>query len=105
MTTGFEQLEPLLPHIAVLCRRYGVEKLDLFGSATSPRFDTNRSDFDFIVSFSLEARSQAFDNFFGLREDLKELLGREVDLLTDQQIRNPYLRREIDENRRALYAA
>lgn len=35
---------PHLPEIASLCKRFGVRKLDLFGSATTGRFDPAHSD-------------------------------------------------------------
>src|SRR5258706_297163 len=41
--------------IADLCRKYGVTRLELFGSAMEPaRFDPSTSDFDFLVDFADE---------------------------------------------------
>ena len=37
--------------LADLCRRFGVVRLDLFGSATGPEFDPAASDLDFIVEY------------------------------------------------------
>jgi predicted nucleotidyltransferase len=37
--------------IAALCERYGVKRLDLFGSAAGEEFDPEASDLDFVVSF------------------------------------------------------
>ena len=34
-----------------LCRQFGVQSLDVFGSATGDAFDPHRSDIDFIVDF------------------------------------------------------
>ena len=44
-------VEAKKPEIIALCRRFGVVKLDLFGSATGPNWDPDRSDFDFVVDF------------------------------------------------------
>ncbi len=87
------------------CRRNGVARLDIFGSAVAGGFNDATSDFDFLVSFKDEERSKAFDNYFGLRERLEEILGRPVDLVTAASLRNPYLKREIDKQRQSLYAA
>jgi predicted nucleotidyltransferase len=38
--------------LAELCHRYGVERLYLFGSGATGRFDTHRSDLDFLVCFA-----------------------------------------------------
>ncbi len=37
--------------VAALCERYGVKRLDLFGSAAGDGFDPEASDLDFVVSF------------------------------------------------------
>lgn len=98
--------QPLIDHrddIARLCRAFGVERLEVFGSAADGRFDPARSDFDFIVSFSPDGRENIAHNFFGLIDALEALLGRHVDLLSDYPIRNPYLRKSVDASRRDLY--
>ena len=44
-----------LQPIATLCQTYGVQKLEVFGSATTDAFDLERSDIDFIVTFADES--------------------------------------------------
>jgi predicted nucleotidyltransferase len=75
--------------IAALCRRYGVRKLELFGSAASGSFDASTSDIDFFYEFDADPTSLS-DRFFGLMEDLERLLGRKVDLVSSRDARNPY---------------
>ncbi len=97
---------PLLEHreaIAHLCQTFGVQKLEVFGSAADGRFDAGRSDIDLIVTFDHEAPSSIADRYFGLADALEQLLGRRVDLLTSQPIRNPYFRDAADASRRELY--
>ena len=91
--------------IGELCRRHGVARLDLFGSAARGDFNAASSDFDFLVAFRPEARPRAFDNYFGLKEGLAAVLGRSIDLLTAASLRNPYLSREIEANRQVVYGA
>lgn len=79
-------VEDRLMEVAVLCRSYGVERLDLFGSASfvsgaGDGFDPNRSDLDFVVSFERRDPPDLFRRYFGLEEDLETLFGREVDLV------------------------
>jgi hypothetical protein len=98
--------QPLVDHhedIARLCREHGVERLEVFGSAADGRFDPQRSDFDFIVTFSPEAQASVASHYFGLADALERLLGRRVDLMTDLPIRNPYLRRTVEATRREIY--
>lgn len=87
--------------IPTLCRSFHVRRLDLFGSAVDGRFDPLRSDFDFLVAFEEELLDSAYANaYFGLRDALTELFGREVDLLTEAAMENPYLRRQVEARRR-----
>lgn len=98
--------QPLLDRcqaIGELCRDYGVDRLEVFGSAATGRFDPARSDFDFIVTFADDAGRTVADRYFGLAEALETLLNHRVDLLTNRPIRNPYLRRAVDASRRDLY--
>lgn len=89
--------------IARLCCAHGVDRLEVFGSAADGRFDPIRSDFDFIVTFSPEVQGSIARHYLGLAEALEHLLGRRVDLLTNQPIRNPFLRKAVDSSRRDLY--
>ena len=94
-----------LPQIVALCRRYHVRRLDLFGSATGDRFDPGRSDVDFVLEYLPEAKEFYPDVYFGLKEDLEALLGRHVNLVMINAVRNPYFREELEETRVQLYAA
>lgn len=101
--TGAEKaniIDANLPALAELCRRLGVSRLDLFGSAAAGRFDSARSDLDFLVEFRPEMRGKAY---FALREALELLFQCKVDLLTEAALDNPYLRRRIETERRRLF--
>lgn len=98
--------QPLIDHhdaIVQLCRAHGVERLEVFGSAAGGRFDPARSDLDFIVTFSPQARAEIERHYFAFAESLERLFQRPVDLMTDQPIRNPYLRKAVDASRRDVY--
>lgn len=95
-----------LAALPALCRRFGVRRLDLFGSAATGRHDPNRSDLDFLASFDDLLPPGAYaDAWFGFRAELERLFGRPVDLLTDAALENPYLRRRIEAERRPLFPA
>lgn len=88
-----------------ICERYGVSMLDLFGSAVGEDFDPEGSDLDFLVSFESRTPSSLFDRYFGLKKELEELFGRDVDLVMEGAIRNPYFAESVSESRTTLYAA
>lgn len=91
--------------LAEICERHGVARLDLFGSATGEDFDPEVSDLDFVVSFASREPSRLFDRYFGLKEDLEILFGREVDLLMEGAMKNPHFIRSVAESRTLVYAA
>ncbi len=90
--------------LAELCRRYGVERLFVFGSAVLGRFDPQHSDLDFLVRFSDRAPTGEYaDRYLGFADALEDLFGRPVDLVTEESIRNPFFRREVEATRQLLY--
>lgn len=97
-------LDSHLGEIPALCRRYGVSRLELFGSATADAFDPQRSDLDFLVEFDADS-SRLFDRYFGLKESLEALCGRRVDLVTVGSLRNPYFIEAVNKSRQLVYAA
>ena len=88
-----------------ICRRYRVRRLELFGSATDNRFNTDHSDVDFLVEFEPLAEGEHADAYFGLLESLETLLARRIDLVMIGAIRNPYFLEAIESTRTPLYAA
>src|SRR5438045_6389372 len=90
--------------INALCRRYGVLRLDVFGSAARGEdFDPTRSDVDLLVEFDRARTRPSFSAFFDLRERLAKMLGRSVDLVMAGAIRNPYVQADIERSRETLY--
>ncbi len=93
--------------IATLCRRHGVRRLEVFGSAArGADFDPATSDADFLVEFEPGGDLSPLDRLFGLAEDLEALLGRPVDLAERQAIeasRNYIRRAHILAGAEAIY--
>ena len=93
--------------LAALCRRYGVSRLEVFGSAARGLdFDPKRSDFDFLVEFEQRSDLPPLQQFFGLAEALEQLLGRPVDLVERKAVeasRNYIRRRAILRQAETVY--
>ncbi len=94
--------------VADLCRRFGVARLEVFGSAARGiDFDPARSDADFLVTFSPGAQG-ALARLMEFETALEVLLGRPVDLLERRAVeasRNYLRRRRILAEAEAVYAA
>jgi predicted nucleotidyltransferase len=91
--------------LADLCRRFHVQRLDLFGSATTGRFDPATSDLDFLVEYEPMAPELLVDSYFGLLEALEVLFQRSVDLVSALAIRNPYFAESVEATRQPVYVA
>lgn len=90
--------------LARLCRKYGVRKLSLFGSAARKEMKS-ASDVDLLVEFAPESRASLFD-FPAMQRDFSELFGhRRVDLVPPEVLKNPYRRKAILPDLRVLYEA
>jgi predicted nucleotidyltransferase len=88
--------------ISDLCKRHKVRQMFVFGSVLTNRFRMN-SDIDFIVDFQGVDLYDYADNHFDFKNSLEHLLEREVDLLEDKAIKNPFLRQTIDSSKKLIY--
>ncbi len=89
--------------ITEFCRRWRVKELAIFGSALGDDFRPD-SDVDVLVVFQDDAKWNLFDHLKA-EEELKQIFGREVDLVEKKAIRNPFRRQHILSNNEVIYAA
>lgn len=90
--------------LGALCRAHGVSRLQIFGSALTDGFEADRSDVDLLVEFAQSAED-AFEAYFGLKEDLEVFFKRPVDLIMARSMTNPYFARSASDSAHDLYAA
>lgn len=88
--------------ISAICEKHKVGKLFVFGSILTDRFNED-SDVDMVVDFDKVTLEDYADNYFDFKFSLEDIFGREVDLLEDKAIRNPVLRRNIDNSKVLIY--
>ena len=91
--------------VAALCRKYGVRRLELFGSAARNDPASPPRDVDFLVEFGPMPSGAYADAYFGLQEELERLFDRPVELVVASAVRNPYFREALERSRVPLYAA
>ena len=71
----------------------------IFGSFARGE-ETPQSDVDILVT--LDPNKSVGMEFFGMYEELKELLGRNVDLVTDHSLA-PFARESVERDRKLVY--
>lgn len=90
--------------LAELCRKYGVRKLSLFGSAARGDM-TPESDVDLMVEFEPGSRTSLWD-FPAMQQAFSALFGdRPVDLVPPDVLKNPFRRKAIEPELRVIYEA
>ncbi|MGE0410279.1 MAG: nucleotidyltransferase family protein [Amphiplicatus sp.] len=92
-----------------ICRRRGVVRLEIFGSAArGDDFDAEKSDADFLAAFKPDAGKPWMGEYMDLQTELESLPGRKVDLISlsgFKEMRNRFRRRSIEEDRELFYEA
>lgn len=86
------------------CKQYGVERLRVFGSVLTDRFDPQRSDVDFLVTFQ-PGRENLFHDYFDLKFELERIVGHDVDLVMERSVKNPFFRTSAMATAQDLFAA
>ena len=92
--------------ITEYCLKWQITEFSLFGSVLRQDFGPD-SDVDVLVRFAPDARHSLFD-MVRMRDELKEILGREVDLVSRRGIeasRNHLRRKAILESAEVVYGA
>jgi predicted nucleotidyltransferase len=89
--------------IADFYQRWKVVEFSLFGSVVGEDFQPD-SDVDVLVNFAPEARWSLFD-LVSMQDELKEIFGREVDLVEREGLVNPFRRHAILSSRKVIYEA
>lgn len=86
-----------------ICKKYRVSKLYAFGSVLSERFNEKSSDIDLVVELEPMKPLVKGETIMKLWGAFETLFRKKVDLLTDQPIRNPYLRKNVENTKRLIY--
>ena len=87
------------------CKYFNVVRLDIFGSALREDFEPDHSDIDFLVDFGPMPPFDKPDTYFGLLNELRTILGTEVDLVMVGALKNRYIREDVNRTKQQLYAA
>ncbi len=98
-----KSIEILLPQINLLFRKHKIKNAYIFGSAVNGKFNSD-SDVDFLVNLQDNIDPvEAGENLWLLEDELKLLLKRNVDLITERSLRNPYFILEINNTKQFIY--
>ena len=88
--------------VSQFCKQHQVENMYVFGSVLTKDF-SSASDIDFLVNFGNVEEKNYFDNYIALKMCLEHFFNCSVDLVEEQTVKNPVLRRTIDRNKKLIY--
>ena len=97
------KLELPKERIEAFCRKWRVKEFSLFGSALRDDFRPD-SDVDVLVELQPDHGLDLYD-WVDMIDELRQMFGREVDLVEKTAIANPFRRHEILRNHEVIYAA
>ena len=97
-------LEQHRDSLGQLCRSAGIKRLAAFGSVVRSDFRAD-SDVDLLVEFSDVDSPGYADRFMEFANAAEKILGRKVDLLTTTSLRNPYLKKRVEQEALEIHAA
>ncbi len=97
-------IESKMTELRALCEKYHVARLELFGSATTDEWDSQRSDLDFLVTFATPPVGMlGFDQYMELWFGLQDLFDRKIDLVEESAMTNPYFIASVNRYRVPVY--
>jgi len=91
-----------LKSIQHILHKHNVKRAFVFGSACTENFNDN-SDIDIIVAFQKRYFDNYVDNYLSLESELSKLLQREIDIVSEETIQNPYFIQSINQNKTPIY--
>ena len=95
--------QPYMQDVVQILKAHKVKGAYLFGSVLTPRFNDD-SDVDFLVSYEPFDDPVAFgDNIWDLHFALEDRLHRDVDLINEDNLKNPYFIQELNETKYRIY--
>jgi predicted nucleotidyltransferase len=95
-------VEDKLPELVDICRRHGIVRLELFGSAARDDFQPATSDLDLVATFDDASSEGGIKPYLNVLCELENLFGCQVDLLEANAITNPFLLEAIEQDRIVL---
>jgi len=97
-----KELKEHIEQIKQLCNKHEVRSLFAFGSVVSDQLKAE-SDIDLIVDIDNNDPILYTDNYFALKFELEDILKRPIDLLEAKALKNPFLKKQIDNTKVLVY--
>lgn len=98
-----ESIKAKLTEFLALCKSHNVKNIYAFGSAVTEKFNEETSDIDLLIEIDSDDPIVRGENLMSIWDKLEDFFQRKVDLLTSSSIKNPILRKSIDDTKILIY--
>lgn len=90
--------------LAQIFKSHKVQRAYVFGSAINDNFN-DESDLDFLIKFEDDIQDPLEKGrlWWNLHDSLRNLFSREIDLVTENSLNNPYFIEELDKTKLLIY--
>lgn len=99
----FEEIAKNLEDFNSLCSSHKIKYLYAFGSSVNGNFNSEKSDIDLLIEFSEIDPIEKGETILSIWDSFERFFNRKVDLLTENSIKNPFLRKSIDKTKVLIY--
>ncbi len=91
--------------IKEICRKMQLQSLYLFGSGSTKKNHTIKSDLDFIFKFKKDENGLPISgyDYFDLMFDLENITGKKIDLVAEEKIKNKYFLARVNQEKIKIY--
>ena len=101
----FKDLVKYKKQIDAIFATHKIEKAYIFGSAATDQLRKD-SDLDFLVQFEPNlAPLERGELWWELHDKLRDFFNREIDIVTEKSLKNPYFIEELEQTKRLIYGA
>jgi uncharacterized protein len=99
------EFQTKLPVVTKLLSESKIRNAYVFGSVLTDKFN-EQSDIDLLINFE-EGLEPLVEGalWWNLHDTLRDIFNREVDILIEDSLRNPYFIEDLNEKKQLIYAA
>ncbi len=98
-----ESIKSRLSEFLQLCKSHNVKNLYAFGSSVTNQFNEKSSDIDLLIKIDEKDPIQRGENLLSIWDKFELFFQRKVDLLTNNSLKNPILKKNVDATKVLIY--
>jgi uncharacterized protein len=98
-----EHISNQLESFLKICTQHKVKSLYAFGSSTQQSFNKESSDIDLLIELAESNPLERGELLISIWDEFELFFERRVDLLTQDSVKNPYLKKSIEQTKVLIY--